>query len=910
MLVGDRQVTATVTGAGPGVRRVIVTIDGEYLLTDFDAPYSFVLPSARWPDGPHMLGVSALLRDGFTSASASTEVRFANGVSTPSDPPADFAPRNVTGSHPVIAAVGDGADGGTGSSGVVALVDGWDPDLLLYLGDVYEKGTATEFLNWYDGDGWGALRPITNPTIGNHEYENGSAPGYFAYWHQPPHFYSFDAGGWRVITIDSTSQFGQTGPSTPQYRWLEDQLEDAGPCALVYFHHPVFSVGPQGDEERLSPIWRLIVRSGVDLVLAGHDHNYQRWRPLGLFGQSDADGPTQFVVGTGGHGIQAFARTDARVMAGFDTTPAALGALRLTLNPAGASFGFSNLEGGLLDHGSVQCSGTPPDGTDPTTVTDLTASLDASATGVSLRWTHAHDNVGVVAYEVRRDGGVLATVHQPAYEDRTAEAGASYSYEVRARDAAGNLGAASNAAVATVPADDGMLFIEDFESGSMAAWSASTGLIVEDAVGIGGSHAARATTSGANAAFAWDALPAPRDELFYRLRFRLVSRGPGTTYIARLRTPSHGSLLGVYLAANGRLAYRNDISAAGNANGPLVTPGVWHELQVRASIGGGAGSVEVWLDGVRIDALSRPENLGNGLIGRIQIGDNAMDRTYDLLVDDVAVAASFLPYVSAEIDTAAPMPPADLTAVATTYTRIDLSWTASTDDVGVAAYDIYRVAADDDDHGFMLVDSVPGGVTAWADVVEMGTTYHYAVRARDTAGNVSAASDQATATTGTPPTSGTFTFDAAADAYVDAAAPTTTLGSSTSLRIDAAPGQVSYLRFDLTGVIGSVDQVTLRLYPLTNHQPGCSVHPVADVTWDESRLTWETAPQRAAGVASCGPLIANAWVDVDLSEAAQVTGNGTLSLALTNPSSTSGRLASRESAFAPQLVVSTVPTDP
>ena len=135
-----------------------------------------------------------------------------------------------------------------------------NPDLFLYLGDVYEKGSATEFQNWYGSSPtyFGPFRSKTNPVVGNHEYEGLTAPGYFNYWDNIPHYYSYNAAGWHFIALDSTSQFGQTDPGTAQFNWLQaDLASNHQPCTLAYFHHPVFSVGQQGDTPRMNAIWSL-----------------------------------------------------------------------------------------------------------------------------------------------------------------------------------------------------------------------------------------------------------------------------------------------------------------------------------------------------------------------------------------------------------------------------------------------------------------------------------------------------------------------------------------------------------------------------------------------------------------------------------------------------------------------------
>jgi chitodextrinase len=896
-VTGDAQTTATVTvtGTDPGLQRVVFGLDGGYLLTDFTAPYTFLLPSAMWVDGSHQITASAYLRDGTTSSAASIGLTFANGVRKPPKPPSDFAAKSTSAQHPVVAAAGDGPDGGTASAQVASLIQSWDPDLALYLGDVYEDGSAAEFYNWYGLTGWGALGPITNPVVGNHEYTAGQAPGYFGYWHNPPHYYAFTAGSWHVIALDSTSQFNQTAPGTAQYTWLQNQLaNNYAPCTMVYFHHPVWSVGPQGDTSFLQDIWKLMANSGVDLVLTGHDHSYQRWVPLDANGNPASQGITQFVVGTAGHGIQGFVRSDSRLAVGYDTSPAGFGALKLTLNPSGASYVFADTSDASKDGGAFQCSGTPADTTAPSQVTDLSAQAPLGGY-VTLSWTPAVDNVGVTGYQVFRNGTLLTTTLDAKYRDTTVTAGASYSYQVIALDPAGNLSAPSNIASVDVPNDGGVFFADGFESGDLASWSASGAFTVDPAAAFAGTYGADEVANGTPAS-ATHTLIDPQTDLYYRVRFKIVSQDTQTAYLMRLRTAGSASLLGVYVSGTGRLAYRNDNAGQGTQSSTTVTLGVWHELQVHAVVAGANGSVQVWLDGTSVAGLTNTEDLGTTAVGILQVGDNAPNKTHEVYYDDVAASQSFIS--DTPPDTTPPTAPGSLTATATGYSSIDLSWTAATDNIGVVGYDISR-------DGSPLI-SVDGSTTSYTDSGLSGsTTYSYTVVARDAAGNLSAPAGPASATTDPAPTSGTFTFTPAADSYVSASKSTTNYGTATSLRIDASPQQVSYLTFDLSGVVGNVTSVTLRLYAEANGSQGCTVMPVADTGWGETTITWANAPTPGGAVASCSSFTSGSWVDVDLSGANLVSGDGTLSLAISDPSSTATRFSSREGTNPPQLVVVT-----
>ena len=194
--------------------------------------------------------------------------------------------------------------------------------MFLYVGDVYEKGTATEFYNWY-GQGstfYGRFRQITDPIIGNHEYENGVAPGYRDYWNlgtTTPTYYSYDAAGWHFIALNSNcGLLRDCAVGQAQYNWLLNDLNTHNNvCTIAYFHHPVFNVGYEGYATSMNDMWALMAQHGVDIVLTGHDHDYQRWVPLdgninnlspNGIGNPSSTGMTEFVAGGGGHGIQTF----------------------------------------------------------------------------------------------------------------------------------------------------------------------------------------------------------------------------------------------------------------------------------------------------------------------------------------------------------------------------------------------------------------------------------------------------------------------------------------------------------------------------------------------------------------------------------------------------------------------------
>jgi chitodextrinase len=735
LVTGPTTVSASVVFAGTppsGIQRVIFSIDGQYLLTDYAAPYTFTLDTTQFVDGAHTISAEALLRDGFDAQGGSVSLQFANGVLSPPGITGGFAV--TTGTAPaagqpfVLAAAGDGSGGEQSETDVVSRIQSWNPNLFLYLGDVYEKGSRTEFDNWYAAPGgYGDLRGITDPTVGNHEYTSSpDAAGYFGYWHNPPHYYSFDAGGWHVVNIDANGLYGQTAVGTPQYQWLAGDLATRSqPCTLVYFHEPRWNIGEEGETASLQAVWTLMAQDGVDVVLNGHDHTYQRWQPLDASGNPAPGGVTEFVVGTGGHSLGAFVRQSSRIAASV----AQFGALRMDLRPDGADWLFQTAGGTTLDSGAMQCSGTPPD-TSPPSAPGSLASTAVAYNDVDLRWTPSTDDVGVAGYDLYRDGAKIASVGLvTSWSDRTVAAGTSYTYTVVARDAAGNQSAASAPAVATT-----MLavtqFSDDFESGGLSNWSSSTGIAVETTTHFGGLYAAEAASTG-SPAFVDAPLASPQTDLYYRARFYVVSQGANPVNLLKLKTASGGKLCTLLLGQTGKLSYRNDQTAVTELSTTVPTQGAWHKLEVHVVVAGGSSSVTVWLDDVQVPDLGGPDALGTDPAGIAEIGDSGSGRTYDVIFDNVNAV------VSSPVDTVVPTVPAGTAATAVSGPAVDVTWQAASDDIGVTGYDVYRNGA--------KIGSV-GAATAYVDsTVAPHATYTYQVRARDLAGNASALSVGATA---------------------------------------------------------------------------------------------------------------------------------------------------------------------
>ena len=234
-----------------------------------------------------------------------------------------------------------------------------NPTAVLTLGDnQYEDGTLAAFQAVFDKT-WGAYKSIMHPAIGNHEYLTKGATGYFTYFGVPA-YYSYDLGAWHMIALDSECSAGGVGgcqAGSPQERWLlADLAAHPSTCTLVYWHEPRFSSGEHQDATRMSTIWADLVAAHVSVVLAGHNHDYERFVPLNASGAPDPTGVTEFVVGTGGKNHYGF--TVAPLTGEVIRNDTSFGVISMTLGPTSYSWKFVPAPGyTFTDSGSAKCVG-------------------------------------------------------------------------------------------------------------------------------------------------------------------------------------------------------------------------------------------------------------------------------------------------------------------------------------------------------------------------------------------------------------------------------------------------------------------------------------------------------------------------------------------------------------------------
>ena len=255
-------------------------------------------------------------------------------------------PTTRSGETVTLLAAGDIGDcSSKGDEATAALLDARPQGVVATLGDnAYPRGTAREFADCY-GPTWGRHRARTRPAPGNHDYETSHASGYFGYFGaaagEPGRgYYSYDLGSWHVIVLNSNCGGTSCRPGGVQERWLRADLAASGAaCTLAYWHHPRFSSGSgHGSDDAVAPLFAALYEAGADVVLAGHEHHYERFAPLDPSGRVDtARGIRSFVVGTGGRSHYGFGDpiTGSEVRDGNT-----YGVLELTLEPGAYGWQF------------------------------------------------------------------------------------------------------------------------------------------------------------------------------------------------------------------------------------------------------------------------------------------------------------------------------------------------------------------------------------------------------------------------------------------------------------------------------------------------------------------------------------------------------------------------------------------
>ena len=243
-----------------------------------------------------------------------------------------------------------------------ALIAQLHPAAVLTLGDEqYPNGALDSFMAGYDKT-WGAFKAITRPAPGNHEYHTPGAAGYFQYFgagvgDAQKSYYSFDLGAWHLISLDGDCKnIGGCAAGSPEVQWLTaDLAAHHAACILAYWHQPRFSSGPHHSDPAYDALWRVLFAAKADVVLNGHDHDYERFAAQTPDAKPDPAGITEIVAGTGGRSHYKIGAIEPNSEVQNGTT---FGILELTLHAHSFDWKFVPEAGSTFtDSGSRRCHG-------------------------------------------------------------------------------------------------------------------------------------------------------------------------------------------------------------------------------------------------------------------------------------------------------------------------------------------------------------------------------------------------------------------------------------------------------------------------------------------------------------------------------------------------------------------------
>jgi hypothetical protein len=282
------------------------------------------------------------------------------GASGAPSVPGPSVPAPSASGDPVLVGAGDIADCDLDDDSATAALVEAIPGTVFTAGDnAYPDGTAEQFKVCY-GPTWGRFLDRTRPAPGNHDQNTQDLAGYLGYFGAAAApdgktWYSYDLGTWHVIVLDSSCDaVGGCGPGSEQGRWLATDLATStARCTVAIWHHPRFSSGEHGDDPSMAPLWRVLYTAGADLIINGHDHDYERFAAQDPDGRADGSrGIREFVVGTGGAALRPFSTIAANSELRAAVTH---GVLRLVLHPTSYDWTFVPTIGEFGDSGSGPC---------------------------------------------------------------------------------------------------------------------------------------------------------------------------------------------------------------------------------------------------------------------------------------------------------------------------------------------------------------------------------------------------------------------------------------------------------------------------------------------------------------------------------------------------------------------------
>ncbi|HTD70998.1 MAG TPA: PKD domain-containing protein [Gemmatimonadales bacterium] len=311
----------------------------------------------------------------------------------------------------VLVGAGDIADCTRNQDSLTANLMDTIPGTVFADGDnAYPDGSSTAYKNCYNPT-WGRFKSRTKPVPGNHDYLTAGAAGYFNYFgalagQSGKGYYSYDLGNWHVVALNSNIAMNV---GSAQEVWLKaDLAKSTKQCTVAYWHHPLFSSGNEGAHPEVAPLWQDLYNAGAELVIVGHDHDYERFAPQSTNGVADtAFGIREIVAGTGGGGLFSAHPPVPNSEVLNDNT---IGVLKVTLHSNGYTWKFLPIPGKTFtDSGSTHCHGVAPAGNHPPTAVvggpysgtegvavafDGSGSTDPDGDALGYAWTFGDGSTG------------------------------------------------------------------------------------------------------------------------------------------------------------------------------------------------------------------------------------------------------------------------------------------------------------------------------------------------------------------------------------------------------------------------------------------------------------------------------------------------------------------------------------
>lgn len=293
------------------------------------------------------------------AASGGRCVKFSSG-STPTPPPTTPPTQPPAGGTVTVLAVSDttGHCGRTGGDTCVGAKPASDravatpADAIIMAGDYTPNALLSEFTTYFEPT-WGRLKSKIRAAPGNHEKATGGMPGYFGYFgssvNPPKGYYSFDIGAWHMVALNSNASVAE------QAAWLRTDLAShKTSCTMAYWHEPLFtSSGKRSGDPAFKPLWDELYAANAEVVVNGHNHQYERFAPQNPAGaRDDAKGIVQIVPAVGGDDLYPFGTPKPNSLVRRNDT---YGFVKFSLAPTSWSSQFISAAGATLDSASGVC---------------------------------------------------------------------------------------------------------------------------------------------------------------------------------------------------------------------------------------------------------------------------------------------------------------------------------------------------------------------------------------------------------------------------------------------------------------------------------------------------------------------------------------------------------------------------